>query len=63
MPARTKSRLSFPVSPHKLAMVVEAINDPMPTTLEFTGMLEGDEIAGTANLGEFGNSSFSGTRS
>jgi hypothetical protein len=44
-------------------MVVEAINDPMPTTLEFTGMLEGDEIAGTANLGEFGNSSFSGTRS
>jgi hypothetical protein len=61
MPARTKSRLI--VSPHKLAMVVEEINDPMPMTLEFTGMLDGDEIVGTAKLEKFGNSSFSGIRS
>jgi hypothetical protein len=59
-PARTKSSLI--VSPHKLAMVVEEINDPMPMILEFTGMLDGDEIAGTVKLGEFGNSSFSGVR-
>ena len=40
-----------------------SITDPMPMTLEFTGTVDGDEIAGTVKLGEFGNSSFSGTRS
>jgi hypothetical protein len=40
-----------------------SITDPMPMTLEFTGTLNEDEIAGTVKLGEFGNSSFSGTRS
>ena len=40
-----------------------SITDPMPMTLEFTGTVDGNEIAGTVKLGEFGNSSFSGTRS
>jgi hypothetical protein len=40
-----------------------SITDPMPMTLEFTGTVDGDEIAGTVKLGEFGNSSFSGIRS
>jgi hypothetical protein len=40
-----------------------SITDPMPMTLEFTGAVDGDEIAGTVKLGEFGNSSFSGIRS
>jgi hypothetical protein len=40
-----------------------SITDPMPMTLEFTGTVEGDEIAGTVKLGEFGDSSFSGIRS
>jgi hypothetical protein len=40
-----------------------SITDPMPMTLEFTGTVAGDEIAGTVKLGEFGNSSFSGSRS
>jgi hypothetical protein len=35
----------------------------MPMTLEFTGTVDGDEIAGTVKLGEFGSSSFSGIRS
>ena len=39
------------------------ITDPMPMTLEFTGTVEGDEMAGTVKLGEFGDSSFSGIRS
>jgi hypothetical protein len=39
-----------------------SITDPMPMTLEFTGTVDGDEIAGTVKLGEFGNSSFSGIR-
>jgi hypothetical protein len=39
-----------------------SITDPMPMTLEFTGTIDGDEIAGTVKLGEFGNSSFSGVR-
>jgi hypothetical protein len=39
-----------------------SITDPMPMTLEFAGTVDGDEIAGTVKLGEFGNSSFSGTR-
>ena len=40
-----------------------SITNPMPMTLEFTGTVDGDEIAGTVKLGEFGNSSFSGIRS
>jgi hypothetical protein len=40
-----------------------SITDPMPMTLEFTGTVEGDEMAGTVKLGEFGDSSFSGIRS
>ena len=40
-----------------------SITDQMPMTLEFTGTVDGDEIAGTVKLGEFGNSSFSGSRS
>jgi hypothetical protein len=40
-----------------------SITDPMPMTLEFTGTVDGDEIAGTVKLGEFGNSSFTGIRS
>ena len=40
-----------------------SITEPMPMTLEFTGTVDGDEIAGTVKLGEFGNSSFSGNRS
>ena len=39
-----------------------SITDPMPMTLEFTGTVDVDEIAGTVKLGEFGNSSFSGNR-
>jgi hypothetical protein len=39
-----------------------SITDPMPMTLEFTGTVDGDEIAGTVKLGEFGDSSFSGSR-
>jgi hypothetical protein len=40
-----------------------SITDPMPMTLEFGGPVNGDEIAGTVRLGEFGNSSFSVSRS
>jgi hypothetical protein len=40
-----------------------SITDPMPMTLEFAGTVNGDEISGTVKLGEFGNSSFSGSRS
>ncbi len=39
-----------------------AITDPMPITLEFEGMVEGDKIAGRANAGAFGAMPFSGTR-
>jgi len=34
----------------------------MSMTLEFTGTVNGDEIGGTVNLGAFGSSSFTGTR-
>src|ERR1700751_3951762 len=40
-----------------------SITDPMPMTLKFAGTVNGDEISGTVKLGEFGNSSFSGSRS
>jgi hypothetical protein len=40
-----------------------SISDPMPLTLEFNGTLDGDEMTGSVMLGNFGSSSFSGTRS
>jgi hypothetical protein len=39
-----------------------SITDPMPLTLKFTGSVEGDQLSGTVALGEFGESSFAGTR-
>jgi hypothetical protein len=39
-----------------------AITNPMPLTLEFEGMVEGDKISGHANAGAFGAMPFSGTR-
>ena len=39
------------------------ITDPMPMTLEFTGTINGDDLAGSVVLGGFGTSSFSGKRS
>ena len=40
-----------------------AITDPMPPTLEFNGTVNGDEVSGNVTLGNFGSSTFSGTRS
>ena len=40
-----------------------SISDPMPLTLEFNGTVDGDEVTGIVTLGNFGSSSFSGTRS
>jgi hypothetical protein len=40
-----------------------SITDPMPMTLEFSGTIDGDEVSGSVILGDFGTSSFSGTRS
>jgi hypothetical protein len=39
-----------------------SITDPMPMTLEFNGTIDGDEVSGSVVLGDFGTSSFSGTR-
>ena len=39
-----------------------SITDPMPMTLEFNGTINGDEVSGSVVLGDFGTSSFSGTR-
>ena len=39
-----------------------SITDPMPM-LEFNGMINGDEVTGGMILGDFGTSTFSGTRS
>jgi hypothetical protein len=39
------------------------ITEPMPMTLEFTGTVDGDKLAGSVVLGGFGTSSFSGWRS
>jgi len=39
-----------------------SITDPMPMTLEFNGVINGDEIGGSVTLGAFGTSSFSGYR-
>jgi hypothetical protein len=40
-----------------------SISDPMPLTLEFNGIVDGDGVSGSVTLGNFGSSSFSGTRS
>ena len=40
-----------------------SITDPTPMTLEFNGTINGDDVSGSVVLGEFGTSSFSGTRS
>ena len=40
-----------------------SITDPMPMTLEFNGTVDGDGLSGSVTLGNFGSSSFSGTRS
>ena len=40
-----------------------SITDPMPMTLEFNGTIDGDKVTGSVMLGNFGSSSFSGTRS
>ena len=39
-----------------------SISDPMPLTLEFNGTIDGDEVSGSVTLGNFGSSSFAGTR-
>jgi len=39
-----------------------SITNPMPMTLEFNGTISGDEVSGSVVLGDFGTSSFSGTR-
>ena len=39
-----------------------SITDPMPMTLEFNGTIKGDEVTGSVVLGDFGTSSFFGTR-
>jgi hypothetical protein len=39
-----------------------SINDPMPMTLKFDGTISGDTVSGSVVLGDFGRSSFSGTR-
>jgi hypothetical protein len=50
------------VNGHEICWKVN-ITEPMPMTLEFTGTINGDELAGSVILGGFGTSSFSGTRS
>jgi len=39
-----------------------AITTPMPMTLEFTGVVDGDNISGSVKAGSFGSFPFSGTR-
>ena len=50
------------VNGNQLAWKV-SISDPMPLTLEFSGTVDGNELTGSVMLGNFGSSSFSGTRS
>jgi hypothetical protein len=38
------------------------ITSPMPMTLDFTGMVEGDKLSGSVKAGSFGSFPFSGTR-
>jgi len=37
------------------------VTSPMPLTLEFEALTEGDSISGNVKLGAFGTSTFSGT--
>jgi len=39
-----------------------AITQPMPITLEFTAVIDGDSISGDVKLGAFGNATFTGER-
>ena len=39
-----------------------AMTNPMPITLEFSAMIDGDKISGTVNLGAFGTPTLTGTR-
>ena len=39
-----------------------SVTTPMPMTLEFTGAIDGDKIAGTVKAGSFGTFPFSGDR-
>jgi hypothetical protein len=39
-----------------------SISNPMPLTLEFTGKVSGDSIAGDVGIGPMGSFPFSGTR-
>jgi hypothetical protein len=39
-----------------------SITEPMPMILKFSGSIDGNRLSGTVALGEFGDSSFSGTR-
>jgi hypothetical protein len=39
-----------------------SITDPMPLTLEFTGKVSGDSIAGDVGIGPMGSFPFTGTR-
>lgn len=39
-----------------------AMTQPMPMTLEFRAVVDGDAISGTVKLGAFGDSTFSGSR-
>jgi hypothetical protein len=38
------------------------ITQPMPMTVTFDGTIDGDAVNGTATLGAFGSSTFTGTR-
>ena len=39
-----------------------SITNPMPLTLTFNGMVDGDKLSGTADTGMFGSFPFEGTR-
>jgi hypothetical protein len=38
------------------------MSKPMPMELQFSAVVDGDDISGKVKLGMFGNASFSGTR-
>ena len=39
-----------------------ALTQPIPITLEFAALVDGDTISGNVKLGTFGDASFEGTR-
>ncbi len=39
-----------------------SVTQPMPITLEFTAVVDGDNISGDVKLGAFGNATFTGER-